>query len=146
MSYYLRTIPGFPMQVWRIADDVAVRDGIPNPEQGAGTSLPSSATGALVPSWNLLPPNAFKERGTPQKPGGCRRRVRLMSGIGIAFAVAGWVLFGVTLLAFVGLLTVGLGWTERAGAGAEARDRDSPQKGLDFDRDPEARRRFIDAG
>jgi hypothetical protein len=32
-----------------------------------------------------------------------------MSGIGISLAVAGWLVFGVTLLAFVGLLSVGLG-------------------------------------
>jgi hypothetical protein len=35
-----------------------------------------------------------------------------MSGIGIALAVAGCVLFVVTLLAFVGLLAAGLGLTE----------------------------------
>jgi hypothetical protein len=29
-----------------------------------------------------------------------------MSGVGIAFAVAGWVLFGVTLLALAGLFAV----------------------------------------
>jgi hypothetical protein len=39
--------------------------------------------------------------------------MRLISGIGIVFTVA------VTLLAFVGLLSVGLGWAERTGA-AEA--------------------------
>jgi hypothetical protein len=61
-----------------------------------------------------------------------------MSGIGIVLAVAGWVLFGVTLLAFVGLLSVRLGWT-----GTAATDRDAPPKGVDFDRDPEARRRFV---
>jgi hypothetical protein len=56
------------------------------------------------------------------------------------------VLFGVTLPAFVGLLRDGLGWTERAGA-AEATDPDPPRKGLDFDRDPDVRCRFIeDAG
>jgi hypothetical protein len=72
--------------------------------------------------------------------------MRLISGIGIVFTVAGWALFDVTLLAFVGLLSVGLGWAERTGA-AEATNRDPPQKGLDFDRAPEARRRFIeDAG
>jgi len=65
-----------------------------------------------------------------------------MSGIGIAFAVAGWVLFGVTLLAFIGLLVVRLDLTERAGAAAT--DRDMPPKGIDFDRDPEARRRFME--
>jgi hypothetical protein len=70
----------------------------------------------------------------------------MSGGIGAALAVAGWVLFGVALPAFVGLLRVGLGWTERAGA-AEATDRDPPRKGLDFDRDPDVRRRFIeDAG
>jgi hypothetical protein len=36
--------------------------------------------------------------------------MRLISGIGIVFTVAGWALFDVTLLAFVGLLSVGLGW------------------------------------
>jgi hypothetical protein len=64
-----------------------------------------------------------------------------MSAIGIAFAVAGWVLFGVTLLAFIGLIVVGLDLTERADA---ATDRDAPAKGIDFDRDPEARRRFME--
>jgi hypothetical protein len=62
-----------------------------------------------------------------------------MSGIGIVLAVAGWVLFGVTLLALVGLLSVGLGWTETDAAA----DRDASPKGIDFDRDPEARRRFV---
>jgi hypothetical protein len=66
-----------------------------------------------------------------------------MSAIGVAFAVAGWVLFGVTLLAFIGLLVVGLGLTEEANAAA-AMDRDVPPKGIDFDRDPEARRRFLE--
>jgi hypothetical protein len=66
-----------------------------------------------------------------------------MSGMGIAFAVAGWVLFGITLLAFIGLLVVGLGLTERADAAAPA-DRDVRPKGIDFDRDPEARRRFME--
>jgi hypothetical protein len=68
-----------------------------------------------------------------------------MNGIGIAFAVAGWVLFGVTLLALVGRLAVGLGRTKRADAGAAAAtDRNAPTKGIDFDRDPEARRRFME--
>jgi hypothetical protein len=69
-----------------------------------------------------------------------------MSGIGIAFAVAGWVLFVVTLLAFVGRLAVGQGRTERedAAAGREPMDRDVRPKGIDFDRDPEARRRFME--
>jgi hypothetical protein len=66
-----------------------------------------------------------------------------MSAIGVAFDVAGWVLFGVTLLAFIGLLVVGLGLTEEANAAA-AMDRDVPPKGIDFDRDPEARRRFME--
>jgi hypothetical protein len=66
-----------------------------------------------------------------------------MSAIGVAFAVAGWVLFCVTLLAFIGLLVVGLGLTEHAGAAA-AVDSDAPPKGIDFDRDPEARRRFME--
>jgi hypothetical protein len=66
-----------------------------------------------------------------------------MSGTGIAFAVAGWLLFGITLLAFIGLLAVGLGLTEHADAAAAA-DRDAPPKGIDFDRDPEARRRFVE--
>jgi hypothetical protein len=43
-----------------------------------------------------------------------------MSGIGIALAVAGLMLFGVTFLAFVGLLAAGLGLTEHADAVAEA--------------------------
>jgi hypothetical protein len=65
-----------------------------------------------------------------------------MSGMGIALAVAGWVLFGVTLLAFVGRRAVGLDGTERGHAAA---DRDvPPPKGIDFDRDPEARRRFVE--
>jgi hypothetical protein len=55
-----------------------------------------------------------------------------MSGIGIALAVAGWVLFGVTLLAFVGLVAAGLGLTEHMDAVA---DGDLPSKGFDFDRD-----------
>jgi hypothetical protein len=55
-----------------------------------------------------------------------------MSGIGIALAVAGWVLFSVTLLAFVGLLAAGLGLTEHVDAVA---DGDLPSKGFDFDRD-----------
>jgi hypothetical protein len=68
-----------------------------------------------------------------------------MSGMGIAFAVAGWVLFGVTLLALVGLLVVGWDLMDRADdAAAVPKGRDSPQKGIDFDRDPEARRRFIE--
>jgi hypothetical protein len=66
-----------------------------------------------------------------------------MSAIGVAFAVAGWVLFGVTLLAFIGLLVVGLGLTEHADTAA-AVDSDAPPKGIDFDRDPEARRRFLE--
>jgi hypothetical protein len=66
-----------------------------------------------------------------------------MSGMDIAFAVAGWVLFGVTLLAFIGLLVVGLGLTEGADA-VSAMDGDVPAKGIDFDRDPEARRRFME--
>jgi hypothetical protein len=37
-----------------------------------------------------------------------------MSAIGVVFAVAGWVLFGVILLAFIGLLVVGLDLTEDA--------------------------------
>lgn len=37
MNYYLRTVPGSPMQVWNIDDTVAVRVGVTNPEQGAGT-------------------------------------------------------------------------------------------------------------
>jgi hypothetical protein len=53
------------------------------------------------------------------------------------------VLFCVTLLAFIGLLVVGLGLTEHAGAAA-AVDSDAPPKGIDFDRDPEARRRFME--
>ena len=65
-----------------------------------------------------------------------------MSGMDIAFAVAGWVLFGVTSLAFIGLLVVGLGLTECADAAAT--EHDVPPKGLDFDRDPEARRQFIE--
>jgi hypothetical protein len=64
--------------------------------------------------------------------------------MGIAFAVAGWVLFGVTLLALVGLLVVGLGLTERPDAAATGRD--VPAKGIDFDRDSEARRRFMEEG
>jgi hypothetical protein len=43
-----------------------------------------------------------------------------MSGIGIALAAAGLMLFGVTFLAFVGLLAAGLGLTEHADAAAEA--------------------------
>jgi len=60
--------------------------------------------------------------------------VRLMSGIGIgiALAVAGWVLLGVTLLAFVGLVAAGLGLTENIDAMA---DGDVPSKGFDFDRE-----------
>jgi hypothetical protein len=68
-----------------------------------------------------------------------------MSGIGIAFAVAGWVLFGVTLLALVGVLSAGMGRTERADTAAAA-DRDVRPKGIDLDRDPEARRRFMEGG
>jgi hypothetical protein len=65
-----------------------------------------------------------------------------MSAIGVAFAVAGWVLFAVTLLAFTGLLVVGLGLlTEHADAAA-AVDSDAQPKGID--RDPEARRRFME--
>jgi hypothetical protein len=41
-----------------------------------------------------------------------------MSGIGITFAVAGWVLFRVALLGFIGLLVVGLDLTERADTAA----------------------------
>jgi hypothetical protein len=58
--------------------------------------------------------------------------VRLMSGIGIALAVAGWVVFGVTLLAIVGLVVAGLGLTEHFDAMA---DGDVPSKGFDFDRE-----------
>jgi hypothetical protein len=66
-----------------------------------------------------------------------------MSAIGVAFAVAGWVLFSVTLLAFIGLLVVGLGLTEHTDASV-AVDSDASPKGIDFDRDPEARRRFLE--
>jgi hypothetical protein len=62
-----------------------------------------------------------------------------MSGIGIALAVAGCGLFVVTLLAFVGLLSVGLGWAEHADAATM--NRDGPAKGIDFDR--KSRRRLI---
>jgi hypothetical protein len=55
-----------------------------------------------------------------------------MSGIGIVLAVAGWMLFGVTVLAFVGLLAAGLGLTEHVDAMV---DGDLPSKGFDFDRD-----------
>jgi hypothetical protein len=55
-----------------------------------------------------------------------------VSGISIALAVAGCVLFGVTLLAFVGLLSVGLGWTDHADSAAT--DHDGPAKSIDFDR------------
>jgi hypothetical protein len=58
--------------------------------------------------------------------------VRFMSGIGIALAVAGRVLFGVTLLAFVGLLAAGLGLTEHVDAMVEG---DLPSNGFDFDHD-----------
>jgi hypothetical protein len=53
--------------------------------------------------------------------------VRLMSGIVTALAVASWLLFGVTFLAFVGLLAAGLGLTEHVDAVA---DGDLPSKGL----------------
>jgi hypothetical protein len=86
------------------------------------------------------PISSYRVRGPGRFWGGYRCGVKLMSGIGIVLAVAGWVLFGVTLLALVGLLSVGLGWTEAAEATA---DRDAPPKGIDFDRDPEARRRFV---
>jgi hypothetical protein len=45
-----------------------------------------------------------------------------MSSIGIALAVAGCALSVVTLLAFVGLLSVGLGWAEHADSAATNRD------------------------
>jgi hypothetical protein len=63
----------------------------------------------------------------------------LMSGIGIALAVVGCALSVVTLLAFVGLLSVGLGWAERADSAAT--NEDGPAKGIDFGR--KSRRRFI---
>jgi hypothetical protein len=62
-----------------------------------------------------------------------------MSGIAIALVVAGCVLFVVTLLAFVGLLSVGLGWTEHADAAAT--DWDGPAMRIGFDRN--SPRRFI---
>jgi hypothetical protein len=65
-----------------------------------------------------------------------------MSAIGVAFAVAGWVLFGVTLLAFIGVLVVGLGLTEHADAAA-AVDSDAPPKDIDFDRDPSVAGRVV---
>src|ERR1700704_5392579 len=37
MSYYLRTVAGSPMQVWKIDDRVAVCVGVTNPDHGAGT-------------------------------------------------------------------------------------------------------------
>jgi hypothetical protein len=61
---------------------------------------------------------------------------------GTPLAGAGWVLFGVTLLAFIGLLVVGLGLTECADAAAM--EHDVPPKGIDFDRDPEVRRQFME--
>jgi hypothetical protein len=68
-----------------------------------------------------------------------------MSGIVIALAVAGWVLFGVILLAaLAGRLVVGMGRTERSDAGSVPMDREVSSKGIDFDRDREARRRFLE--
>ena len=57
---------------------------------------------------------------------------------------ATWESFAVTREArmALGLLMVGVGSTERADT-ALATDRDVPDKGVDFDRGPEARRRFM---
>jgi hypothetical protein len=37
MTFYLRVVPGAPMQVWNVDNGVAVRVGVTNPEGGAGT-------------------------------------------------------------------------------------------------------------
>jgi hypothetical protein len=61
MSYYVRTVPNCPSQVWKIEGDTAVRVGVSNPERGPGCYYKADAGRTI---WDCI------KRCTPWFEGG----------------------------------------------------------------------------